>query len=285
MKIVQVWRCWTVVAALLFLFGAPSATGQRPGEGGKGANKGDLAVQSLELVPLSSAVAVRVTVRNVSYDDAMWAAKPPAIRVACVSPETETVTRIGRVRPIRPNGTEQLFFTKTMPSNPMSIVDVPSIEELAAGSSPPEKAGILTQWLAWQCTAELMSPDDDSSNNRAKGGQAASYDVRIALLEFVNSGSSPPTAIVKATVEGRSAARKVQLQCTKSGEPARTEEKEIVAIAGDSVLSESKGIATFGKPGAGFVPSAAGWQCTARITGGKGPDKNPANDVFTAPVP
>lgn len=274
-----------LVAGILLVFGAAPATGQRPGEGGKEARKGDLAVQSLELVPLSSAVAVRVKVRNINYDDATWATKPPVIRVSCVSPDAETVTRVGRVRPMRPNGTEEFFFTRTMPSNPMDPIAIAaSLEELfTGGGSPPEQTGILKPGVAWQCTAELVTPDDDSSNNRAKGGQAASYDLAITMLEFVNSGSSPPTAIAKASLEGTSVQRKVQLQCSKSGEPARMEEKEIAWTG--TIFQGYKGTVTFGKPGAGFVPSAAGWQCTARITGGKGPDKNPANDVFTAPVP
>ena len=84
-------------------------------------------------------------------------------------------------------------------------------------------------------------------------------------------------------VEGKSVKRKLQLQCTKSGEPARKEEKEIVWSG--SPIQGWQATVTFGKPGAGFVPSASGWQCSAQITGAKGPDQNPGNDTFTAPVP
>jgi len=283
MKIVQISKLSSAFAGIVLLVCATAATGQRPGTGGKEARKGDLAIQSLELVPLARDVAVRVTARNVNYDDAAWAAKPPLIRVSCVSPEAETVTRVGKIRPIRPNGTVQLFFSKTMPSNPMALPDPDMFDALLTGDDPPEQAGILRAFVAWQCTAELVAPDDDGSNNRAKGGQSASYDLRVTKLEFENSGSSPPTAIAKAKLEGTSLSRKLQLQCTRSGEPSRTEEKEI-AWSG-TIFQGYEATVTFGKPGAGFVPSAAGWQCSARITGTKGPDKNPSNDVFTAPVP
>lgn len=279
MKPVHVVKASLVVAGFVLLAGALPASAQRTGDGGKDAKKGDLAVESLALVPLSTNTAVRVTVKNVNYDDESWKTKPPVIRVSCVSPDKGNVTRVGKVRPIRPNGREELFFTSKMSE---TVLDPPSLDELVTGN-PPEEAGILMSHVAWQCTAELTSPDDNSSNNRAKGGQGASYDMKITKLEFDNSGSSPPTAVVKVLLEGWALPRKAQLVCSKSGEPTRKDEKEV--NWNGSLTQGWKASVTFGKSGAGFVPSAAGWQCTAQITGSKGADTDPGNDVFTAPVP
>lgn len=279
MRFVRSGKVFVAVAGLGLLAGSSPASAQRVADGGKEAKKGDLAVESLELVPLSQSVGVRVTIKNISYDDETWKTKPPVVRVSCVSPDAGTVTRVGKVRPIRPNGKEDLFFTGKMSA---VVLDPPSLDDLLPGS-PSDEAGILMSNVAWQCTAELTSPDDNPSNNRAKGGQSASYDMKIVKLEFDNSGSSPPTAVVKVLAEGWALSRKAQLVCSKSGESTRKEEKPI--DWNGSPINGWKATVTFGKSGAGFVPSAAGWQCTAQITGGKGSDSNPGNDVFTAPVP